>query len=64
MNAGCYGCQTADNLKEFIVIKSRKILTYLKRFKFKYRSSCIDEIQLFYKQILILNHSDRNNRKK
>ena len=62
MNAGCYGSETKDVIKEAIVIdrlgNEKKINT--KDLKLEYRSSCIDENTIIKEAVFNLNKGNKD----
>ena len=59
MNAGCYGSQTADNLKRILVINNSGKIEYLSKnqLDFKYRSSNLTDEPVILKADFICNYS-------
>ena len=59
MNAGCYGSQTADNLKKILVISKLGKIKYLRKdeLKLKYRSSNLTDELIILKADFICKYS-------
>ena len=59
LNAGCYGSQTADNLKRILVINKLGKIEYLKKgeLELKYRSSNLSDELIVLKADFICKHS-------